>query len=182
MQREAMTGLIVILDAYTESGGGVGCVLAKDWAAAEASAELAKHLPGAAQRYEPGAFYRRELPLLLAIIAELPSMPSAYVIDGYVWFGPDKPGLGARLYDAIGAGTPVVGVAKTHFYGDTCSIPLSRGKSRRLLHITAAGIEVGHAAALVASMHGEYRIPTLLKVADRLARDAASKSGGQLAL
>jgi deoxyribonuclease V len=175
-----MTGFIAILDAaYAENGAGVGCVLAKDWAAPEASAQFAKHIPGAPQQYEPGAFYKRELPLLLAMSAELPSMPSAYVIDGYVWLEAHRPGLGARLYDAIGARTPIVGVAKTPFRGDACSIPLSRGNSSRPLHITAAGIGVGQAAMLIASMHGENRIPTLLKLADRLAREAVSKSGGQ---
>jgi len=171
---------IAILDAaYTDNGAGVGCVLAEGWAAPAATAQFARHVPGAPQAYEPGAFYKRELPLLLATIQGLPRLPDAYVIDGYVWLGPDKPGLGARLYEALGRGVPVIGVAKTPFHGDTWSTPVPRGQSKRPLHVNAVGIGAGEAAALVAGMHGAHRIPTLLKLADRLARDAAVKPGGE---
>lgn len=167
--------MIAILDAaYKEDGAGVGCVLASDWASSAATAQFAKHVAGIPKQYEPGAFYKRELPLLLAMIEGLPFTPHAYVIDGYVWLGLEKPGLGAHLYGALGSGVPVVGIAKTPFRGDTCSTPVPRGQSKHPLLITAAGIEVGKAAALVTTMHGEHRIPTLLKLADRLARDAAS--------
>jgi|SRR5215468_2267072 len=176
-----MGTLIAILDvAYTENGAGVGCVFADDWPASAAAAQFARCASSAPQPYEPGAFYKRELPLLLAMIEGLPAKPHAYVIDGYVWLGPEKPGLGARLYDAIGADVLVIGVAKTPFRGDAWSTPVLRGQSRHPLHITSAGIAAGQAAAMVAAMHGEHRIPTLLKLADRLARDAAPKSGGQL--
>jgi deoxyribonuclease V len=175
-----MVTLIAILDAaYTENGAGVGCVLADDWPASAAVAQFAKCVSGAPQPYEPGAFYKRELPLLLAMIQGLPSKPQACVIDGYVSLGPEKPGLGAHLYDALGPDVLVIGVAKTPFRGDTWSTPVLRGQSKHLLHITSAGIDVGQAAALVAAMHGEHRIPTLLKLADRLARDAVPESGGR---
>jgi deoxyribonuclease V len=167
--------LIAILDAaYKEAGAGIGCVLAEDWASSAAAVQFAKYVAGIPEQYEPGAFYKRELPLLLAMIEALPFTPHAYVIDGYVWLGLEKPGLGAHLYSALGSCAPIVGIAKTPFHGDTCSIPVSRGQSKHPLLITAAGIEVDEAAALVATMHGEHRIPTLLKLADRLARDAAS--------
>jgi deoxyribonuclease V len=74
----------------------------------------------------------------------------------------------------------VIGVAKTPFRGDTWSTPVLRGQSKNQLHVTSVGIDSSQAAARVAAMHGEHRIPTLLKLADRLARDAAPKSGGQL--
>jgi deoxyribonuclease V len=172
-----MSALIAILDAaYTPDAAGVGCVLAEGWNAPAATAELAKHIPGAPQRYEPGSFYKRELPLLLAMIHGLPERPDAYVIDGYVWLGPGKPGLGAHLFERLGSGVPVVGAAKTPFRGDTWSALVLRGQSQRPLHVTAAGMDTAEAAALVSGMHGEHRVPTLLRLADRLAREAAADS------
>jgi deoxyribonuclease V len=40
----------------------------------------------------------------------------------------------------------------------------------RPLHVTALGLDAADAAARVAAMHGPYRLPTLLKRADQLAR------------
>jgi deoxyribonuclease V len=175
--------MIAILDvAYTPDAAGVGCVLAEGWTAPAPAAEVARHMPGVPERYEPGAFYKRELPLLLAAIQGLAVEPDAYVIDGYVWLGPDKPGLGARLFERLGSGVPVIGVAKTAFRGDTWSTPVLRGQSQRPLLVTAAGMETAEAAALVSGMHGEHRIPTLLQRADRLARDAAKDSGSKQAM
>ncbi len=169
-----MPPLIAILDAaYTQTAAGVGCVLAAGWEAASSAAEVARHIPGTPAQYEPGAFYKRELPLLLAVIQALPDKPEAYVIDGYVWLGEGKPGLGAHLFERLGASAPVIGVAKSAFQGDTWPVPVLRGRSKRPLFVTAAGMEAAQAAALVASMHGADRIPTLLRRADRLARDAA---------
>jgi deoxyribonuclease V len=175
--------MIAILDvAYTPDAAGVGCVLAEGWTAQAPAAEVARHVPGTPAQYEPGAFYKRELPLLLAVIQGLAVKPAAYVIDGYVWLGPDKPGLGARLFGQLGSGVPVIGVAKTAFRGDTWSTPVLRGQSQRPLLVTAAGMETAEAAALVSGMHGEHRIPTLLQRADRLARDAAKDSGSKQAM
>jgi deoxyribonuclease V len=172
-----MSTLIAILDAaYTPDAAGVGCVLAEGWTAPAAVAELTRHVPGAPQQYEPGSFYKRELPLLLAMIEGLREKPDVYVIDGYVWLGPEKPGLGAHLFERLGSRMPVVGAAKTSFRGDTRPAPVLRGQSLRPLYVTAAGMDTARAAALVAAMHGEHRVPTLLRLADRLARDAAAGS------
>ncbi len=170
--------MIAFFDAaYLHDAAGVGCVLAETWTAASPVAEVAKHVPGAPARYEPGNFYKRELPLLLSAIQELRVKPAAYIIDGYVWLGPGKPGLGAHLFEQLGSGAPVIGVAKTPFQNDTWSTAVLRGQSQRPLLVTAAGIETAKVAALVAGMHGNHRIPTLLRLADRLARDAAKNSG-----
>lgn len=179
-----MSSSIAILDvAYLHDAAGVGCVLAKSWTAPAPAAEVAQHVPGAPQDYEPGSFYKRELPLLLTVIQGLRVKPDAYVIDGYVWLGPEKPGLGTRLFEQLGFAVPVIGVAKSAFRNDTWSAPVLRGQSQRPLLVTAAGIETAKAAALVAGMHGEHRIPTLLRLADRLARDTAENDkAGQLKL
>jgi deoxyribonuclease V len=151
----------------------VGCVLAANWAAPEPASEVSRNVPGIPARYEPGSFYKRELPLLLAVIESLPSKPEAYCIDGYVWLEAGKAGLGAHLFERLSSSVPVIGVAKTPYRNDTWSTPVLRGQSQRPLLITAAGVAPEQAAQLVAGMHGVHRIPTLLKRADRLARDAA---------
>lgn len=42
--------------------------------------------------YQPGEFYRRELPCLLAVLACGP-VAEVIVVDGYVWLGPERAGL-----------------------------------------------------------------------------------------
>jgi deoxyribonuclease V len=104
----------------------------------------------------------------LAVLAVAPV--DVVVIDGYVWLGPNRPGLGARL--ARQTPIPIVGVAKTSFKDNTEAIALTRGGSSRPLYVTATGMDVNAAVAAVARMHGTYRLPTILKRADRLARDS----------
>jgi deoxyribonuclease V len=174
-----MTGStpIAFLDvAYAPGAAGVACLLADTWTTATPTLELSRRLPCAPADYVPGQFYKRELPYLRAVIVGLCCRPSMLVIDGYVWLGgTDAPGLGAHLYKELRAATPIVGVAKTGYRNDTWSERVYRGESRKPLYVTAVGIETARAAALVASMHGKHRIPTLLKQVDRLARAAAAQ-------
>jgi deoxyribonuclease V len=107
------------------------------------------------------------------------------LVDGYVWLGGARPGLGARLFAALGERTPVVGVAKTAWGGTVApaiaqddphrSVPVLRGQSVKPLFVTAEGLDVAEAAARVSAMHGAHRIPTLLKEVDRLVRHEAAK-------
>ncbi len=131
--------------------------------------------------YQPGQFYLRELPAILAILGELPIRPRAIIVDGYVWLGPgtSRPGLGAHLYRALAGEVPVIGVAKSRFSGAPAE-SLLRGSSKRPLFVTSAGIPQKQAAAAIRGMHGTYRLPTLLKQVDRLCRDGLpSKRSGQ---
>src|SRR5262249_59722862 len=103
--------------------------------------EKSRCLPCAPSAYVPGQFYKRELPLLRAVIDGLPSRPSMLVIDGYVWLGAtDAPGLGAHLFEELHAVTPIVGVAKTAYRNDTWSERVYRGVSRKPLYVTASGL------------------------------------------
>lgn len=131
---------------------------------------------GPAEAYEPGAFYRRELPLLLAVLARLPAPPDVLVIDGFVWLdGAGRKGLGAHLHEETGI--PVIGVAKTGFHeAERFSLPVRRGASDRPLFVTAAGLDPAEAAAWIARMHGAHRLPTLLSRADALARATLAAS------
>jgi deoxyribonuclease V len=121
--------------------------------------------------YEPGAFYLRELPCLLDVLRPLRDITTV-VIDGYVWLAKARPGLGARLFEALGGGVVVVGIAKTSFRDNDAAVELARGKSARPLYVTAEGVEVTRAADDVRRMHGAHRIPTIVRRVDRLARDS----------
>lgn len=161
--------MIAALDVhYADPTATAACVLFASWTDAAPASEHVVSIASVAP-YEPGEFRKRELPCLLAALAALPAAPELVVIDGYVWLAPGRPGLGAHLFDALGAKTPVVGVAKTRFQG-AAAIEVVRGTSAKPLFVTAAGVDPALAAAHVAAMHGPHRIPTLLARADALAR------------
>ena len=122
--------------------------------------------------YEPGRFYLRELPCLLAVLETCESPPEVIVIDGYVWLGDDRsPGLGAHLHQAIEGRAAVIGVAKTRFLSARPVEEVLRGSSRAPLYVTAVGLDLSESARRIREMHGPHRIPTLLKRVDRLCRD-----------
>lgn len=164
--------MIIALDVdYRDDLAVVGAVAFDDWLAATPATTWTTVHRGVAE-YRSGHFYERELPPLIQALTRSSGViaHSAVVVDGYVWLG-DRPGLGKHLFDAIGV--PVVGVAKrTHADAHT-AIPVLRGTSTRPLWVTAEGILPHTAAALVKAMHGEHRQPTLLKLADTLARTTA---------
>jgi deoxyribonuclease V len=118
--------------------------------------------------YEPGAFYKRELPCILLALAELASPPDVVIVDGHAWLGPTRPGLGARLLAAEPRIATVVGVAKTRFAGAP-AIAVLRGRSATPLWVDEAGVKV-EAAKRVVEMHGPYRVPTMLRLVDQLCR------------
>jgi len=162
--------MIAILDAaYGDNRAAAACVVATCWQIGEAHHEYFA-MRDQVSPYEPGQFYRRELPLLLATIHEVEASIDCFVVDGYVWLGPDSArGLGAHLYEALVGRAPVIGVAKTR-YLDTPAAEVLRGQSQRPLYVTAAGIGIDLAARHVHNMHGVGRIPTLIRRVDRLAR------------
>lgn len=154
---------------YREDGARVGLVAFAEWSDAAAIAERVEIIREVAE-YEPGLFYKRELPCLLRVLEGL--KPRLIVVDGYVWLGEERPGLGAHLFRALEGRAQVVGVSKTEFTSATSAVPVFRGGSTRPLFVSAEGIALDEAAGAVRSMHGEHRIPTLLRRVDRLCRDA----------
>lgn len=164
--------MIAFLDVdYRSDHALAACVIAQDWGDEAPTLEIVERIDEV-NDYEPGQFYKRELPCLLAVLSKLPTPPECIVIDGYVWLGEGpKPGLGAHLYRALGEKIPVIGVAKTKFLSATDARELFRRGSGRALFISVAGIESEEATRAIDAMHGEYRLPTLLKRVDRLCRD-----------
>lgn len=168
--------MIAILDAaYAKRASAAACVTAADWTSPDPLAQFT-HGDGPAADYEPGAFWRRELPLLLSVLNMTPERPDALLIDGYVFLdGDGREGLGAHLFAALGGTTPVVGLAKTRFSdADAWAARIRRQSTLRPLYVTAVGIALGDAAEAVASMPGA-RLPDLCRLADQTARAALSR-------
>lgn len=145
-------------------------VLASDAAFSSVVAEeTALVSPAEVAPYQPGEFFRRELPPLRAVLAAALPDVELLIVDGYADLDPSgRPGLGAHASQEFGV--PVIGVAKSRFATATHAIPVTRGQSARPLFVTAAGFPLPDAAALVHAMSGRYRLPDALRRADQLAR------------
>lgn len=136
--------------------------------------EVYKELIINIEAYEPGAFYKRELPCLLKIINKLSlSADDILIVDGYVFLDDDeKPGLGFHLYDHLKGVVPVVGIAKKKYADiNMLSREVVRGASMQPLYVTAIGIDLDTVAENIRTMQGEFRIPALLKRLDYLSRN-----------
>lgn len=125
--------------------------------------------------YEPGLFYKRELPCVLALLEEHRLNPETIVIDGYVYLdGEVEAGFGKHLFDHLGGKVAVVGVAKSKFRQIPATCEILRGRSTKPLYVTSEGVDLVEAKRLIRSMHGSHRIPTLLKLADSICRSDAA--------
>lgn len=160
---------LICLDVdYRGDHSCTGWALFQDWSDAAPTQEGRVIHSGVAD-YEPGAFYRRELPPLLHALETLGTVPDGVIVDGFCWLAAERPGLGVHLWEALGRRGWVVGVAKTSFQGHP-GLPVVRGNTSKPLWVTACGVEPQWAADRIQSMHGPYRSPTLLKRVDQLAR------------
>jgi deoxyribonuclease V len=160
---------------YLEDGrASAAAVLFSDYGDPEPTAVYTEFLPEAA-RYIPGEFYRRELPGILALLKNFDQAPDEMIVDGYVMLG-NRPGLGHHLFSLFDGKIPVIGVAKSKFK-ESSGVEVFRGKSIRPLVVTSAGIDEQKAVERIRTMHGNHRIPTLLKRVDRLARENARQNG-----
>lgn len=115
--------------------------------------------------YEPGQFYKRELPGILELLKTLPTQPDVVVIDGYCEVG-GHDGLGNHLHKATQI--PVIGLAKTPYVGAQAE-PVVLGGTKPL-YVSSAGISLADAKMLISQLESPHRIPTLVKRADQLSR------------
>jgi deoxyribonuclease V len=100
---------------YAERSVITAVVGFSSWSASTSVVELLVRSDSPPARYEPGGFYRRELPHLLAAVQQVEARHpcDAIIVDGDVWLDAGEPGLGARLYEALGRRAAVIGVAKS---------------------------------------------------------------------
>jgi deoxyribonuclease V len=104
---------------YSETCATAGGVLFAQWTSERPARELREFIERV-EPYEPGSFYKRELPCLLKLLEPVKDRVETIIVDGYVWLGPEsRPGLGAHLYQSLGKLVPVIGVAKSIFRGAT---------------------------------------------------------------
>jgi deoxyribonuclease V len=159
------------VDYRADGTAKAACLTFDAWTAGAPATSHVVVVPAPSGGYQPGAFYLRELPCLQAVLSLVTAPLDVIVVDAYVTLDPaGRPGLGQRLHDALGNAGSVVGVAKTRFAAATHAVSILRGSSRTPLFVTAAGMDAAAAAAHVRSMHGDHRIPTLLRAVDHLAR------------
>lgn len=156
---------------YRDDTAVTAAVLFTSWTSARPHSSVTATVHDVAP-YQPGEFYRRELPCLRSALDKLKIPPDLILVDGFVWLPKGRPGLGHKLWEALGGEIPVVGVAKSAFRDHRGAVPIKRGGSRKPLWVTAQGVAIEEAAARVREMHGSYRLPTMLKLADTLCRQA----------
>ena len=165
--------MIIALDVYykDDTAKAVGVIFNKDAELPVSTAETYLHDIG---EYIPGEFYKRELPCLLQVLKQVDlNQIDLIIIDGYVYVDDDlKPGLGFKLWEAIGKKIPVIGVAKTSFATNKSTIvEVLRGTSNNPLYISVVGYDLSKAAELIKGMPGKYRVPDILTVLDRQTKD-----------
>ena len=161
---------------YTDTKGCAAAIAFQSWKD-ESPVELQVVPFSAPGNYVPGEFFRRELDPLKAVISELKSPVKVFLIDAYCHLSSEgAAGLGVHLANEFGDGRIVIGVAKNRYRDSQHATEVLRGNSLRPLFVTAIGIDQHDAAEHVKSMHGEHRIPTLLKMVDRLARDGVAST------
>ncbi len=123
--------------------------------------------------YVPGQFFKRELPCLLKVIETVDlSTIEAIIVDGHVYVDNDyKLGLGGYLYEALNKQIPVIGVAKRSFHNtEEVSKEVFKGQSKNPLYVSAIGMDLQKAVTIVSQLHGDHRIPTLLKLLDNITK------------
>jgi len=166
--------MILALDVHYKEqiAKAVGCLF--DWDD-DVPKEIVAVAVNGVEDYVPGEFYRRELPCLIEVIAQVKlENIEAIVIDGYVYIDNEMaPGLGGRLYEILERKVPVIGVAKTSFLRNKATVTeIKRGESENSLYISSIGIDLNLAASLIKRMKGNYRMPTILKILDAKTKEA----------
>ncbi|WBL21167.1 endonuclease V [Zunongwangia sp. HRR-M8] len=138
-----------------------------DWQDGEPLRIYSEIIEGVAD-YEPGSFYKRELPCILSLLNKInPEEIDAIIIDGYTTLEENKLGLGGHLYEKFDQKIPIIGVAKSQYQSNTSNYKaLLRGESIRPLYISAIGIDLEEAYNHIKTMHGNFRMPTLLQLVD----------------
>ena len=164
--------MIACLDVqYDNHQAAAAAMVLDSWRASLPFAQYSTLVQGIGE-YEPGKFYLRELRPLLSVMDMIAESIDTLVIDAYCFLDADlSPGLGARLYESLPRHPIIIGVAKNRYRDTRHAQEVFRGGSKKPLFVTSIGLSPQDAASHIESMIGDFRIPTLLKLVDRLARD-----------
>ncbi|GGT05414.1 endonuclease V [Streptomyces chromofuscus] len=146
--------------------------------------------------YVPGLLAFREIPTVLAALADLPCPPGLVVCDGYGLAHPVRFGLASHL--GVLTGLPTIGVAKNPFTFTYADPAPARGSSSPLLAgdeevgralrtqqgVKPVYVSVGHrvdldtACAHVLRLTPRYRLPESTRLADARCRRALREAPG----
>ncbi|NML57290.1 endonuclease V [Chryseobacterium cheonjiense] len=157
---------------YFENFAKTVCIAFEAWDS-ETETEIFTEKTTVTAGYESGAFYKRELPCILSLLNKINlNEGDMIIVDGYVTLdNKGKIGLGGHLFEALEGKIPVIGIAKNEFISsDDQRRTVFRGESKTPLFVTAIGVYVDEVKVKVEQMHGNFRIPTLLKKLDQLTR------------
>lgn len=142
------------------------------WDAAEATRTYVSRIAHV-EKAVRGELDLRALPCVMQLLREHSLEPELLLIDGFVHLdADDTPGLGQHLHHALGGSVPVVGVSKKGLPGLSAQFEVMREEETPPLVVTCAGIDIGAAKVRLRSMHGRKRVPTLMKLAARLAKNS----------
>lgn len=161
---------LIVTVQFDGMQANVAAVAFEDWDAAEATKTYASRI---AQVDKPvrGQLDLRELPCVMQLLSEHGLAPEIILIDGFVHLDANEtPGLGQHLHQALGGKVPVVGVSRKGLPGLSAQFEVMREDEAPPLWVTCAGIDIGAAKARLRAMHGRKRVPTLMKLAARLAK------------
>ncbi|MBC8756536.1 endonuclease V [Kordia sp. YSTF-M3] len=164
--------MILAIDIhYKETYAKAVCV-AFDWAD-ETPKKVYIDTISEVEPYIPGEFYKRELPCVLKVLAQtdLDSI-EAIIVDGHVFVHNDKKyGLGGYLWEALDKKAPIIGVAKKSFINtEEVATPILRGSSENPLYVSCIGIDKETVLEKMKLLHGEHRMPTILKLLDTITK------------
>jgi deoxyribonuclease V len=165
---------IAVCDIDSDAPGSAtaACVVLRSFDSSESLEERVVRL----RQAPPGASRSSDLELLLlrAALDALVTDVQVVVIRGYVWLGgTTRPGLGARLYQALRESVSVLGIAEARLAdGKPDVLEIARGRNPRPLFVTSVGFPPPVVGKLVRAMHGGGRLPWAM------AR-AAALSGGR---
>jgi deoxyribonuclease V len=163
----------LVMDVHLQGDAArVAAVAFDDWGAMEGAKNYSLDI-GHVEKPAKGELDLRALPWLVQLLDANRLQPEVIVMDGFVHLDPDEtPGLGRRLHDTLGGRVAVIGVSKSLFKGtDTPDqFCVFREDETPPLVVTCAGIDLGAAKARLRTMHGRKRMPTLMKLAARIAK------------
>lgn len=159
----------VAVDVHYEKDKSIAaCVIFEEWDDSN-PVETKRIVLPSAREYRPGKFYIRELPCILSVLESTHYFFETIIIDGYVHLKKGK-GLGTHLFESLPYPSSVIGVAKNPLRIADRFLAIIRGKSKRPLFVSSIGCSLEYAAKSIARMHGDNRMPTLIKMADTIAR------------
>lgn len=166
--------MILAFDTYYFGGKAkTVCLQFAEWTDSDPMVIFSETIPDASE-YIPGEFYKRELPCIMSLLKQIDlSSVDIIIVDGFVVLDDEgKFGLGGYLYQELECKIPVIGVAKNDFLKLIDNkVAVYRGESIKALYITSIGIDKIAAAKYIMSMHGIYRMPTILKLLDTLTKE-----------